>query len=226
MKLLLSGLLLCVAVFTPAKTFQLGTYAEITQVQPELAENVEKAFALAGHKVEWQLRPAERSLREAASGQLDGDVLRQTQAVENFPTLIAINVPILWVDYLVYINIEQSCPEHMADLVNLKPVGRIGFRYFDQVYAKSNVGYFQVSSIDAALLSLASKRADFLIVPKAVEAVIQQSIAKGTLTAEQNIKTCFNEPYFSLPLHTYLHVDHIEHLEELQKSYSQVFYAK
>ncbi|MGY3568534.1 hypothetical protein [Vibrio paucivorans] len=161
-----------------------------------------EAFTLAGHNVTIKVVPGERALRLANSGELDGDLFRQPQAVSDFPHLIPVQVPIHKAKYYVYVFSNRECPLSIDDITRLKPIGLSGLKYFELVYAKSEVGFLQVDGMKLLTDSLRKRRADFTVAP------IDLFGAYDKLDGAEDFKPCFEQPLFETQSYIYLHAKH------------------
>lgn len=199
-----------------AEHFVLGDYSSEGEREIVRRGMIAQAFELAGHTIEFAHRPAERSLREANLGLLDGDVMRQPDAVKSFNNLLMIDVPLAFYQYWVYMAADTPCPSTQLDIWQLKPVGLVGFRYFDTIYAQSRSGYHQVSNVSSVMDMLASQRADYSVM---------SAEAYDILSARYNLNLtrCFDSPLLSYPVYTYLHSKHAHHIPALTKAYEHVF---
>ncbi|MCJ8312245.1 MAG: hypothetical protein HRU38_08385 [Saccharospirillaceae bacterium] len=197
------------------KTYQIGIYGDLQTIDKVRVDKIKKAWELAGLKMSFVDAPAERSLRDAASGRIDGNISRFASAVENYLDLIQVPVPIEIIHLWVYIPTTNTCFD-MKNLNKMKPVGVIGIRYFKRVYLMSNNGYEQVTKPVLALKMLDSNRADYTVANE----VLMQKLMQYTGI---KMKKCFPEPLFSDSAYTYIHSKNIHILERLTKSYRKVF---
>ncbi len=186
----------------PPVSLTLGVYQGFTETYPNLLPQLKKAAASQGINLNYKHNlPANRSLMSAANGNLDGDILRQPFAVEGLPSLVQVNVPLARFEFWVWVLANSHCPPSEAELVNFKPVGLLGIKYFDLVYRHSKVGFEQVTGIPAMAKMLKLGRADYSLAGlRTIELISKSSGVK--------LKPCFQRPYISLDGFMYLHRKH------------------
>lgn len=160
--------------------------------------------------------PAERSLREANVGIIDGDVARLESAVVGFPNLIKVDVPVLVIGYWVLVTDQANCPADHIELSQLTPVGVNGLRFFERVYNQSDVGYENADTIESMLAMLDLSRADYTVLPSATAAAYGEKFGIS-------LERCLDEPLFSDKLFTYLNKRHESELESFYQAYREVF---
>ena len=186
----------------PPVSLTLGVYQGFTQTYPNLLPRLKEAAASKGINLNYKYDlPANRSLMSAANGNLDGDILRQPFAVEGLPSLVQVNVPLERFEFWVWVLADNHCPASEADLVNFKPVGLLGMKFFDLAYRQSKVGFEQVTGIPAMAKMLKLGRADYSLAGlKSIDLISENSGIK--------FKTCFDRPHISLDGFMYLHIKH------------------
>jgi len=186
----------------PPVSLTLGVYQGFTETYPALLPKLKQAAASQGINLNYKHQlPANRSLMSAANGNLDGDILRQPFAVRGLPSLVQVNVPLARFEFWVWVLAHNHCPASEADLVNFKPVGLLGIKYFDLLYRQSKVGFEQVTGIPAMAKMLKLGRADYSLAGlRSIELISKNSGIK--------FKSCFQRPYISLDGFMYLHIKH------------------
>jgi len=186
----------------PPVTLNIGVYQGFDTTYPDLLGRLKQTAASRGIQLNYKLNlPANRSLMSAANGNLDGDILRQPFAVEGLTSLVQVNVPLARFEFWVWVLANGHCPPSEAELVNFKPVGLLGIKYFDLVYRHSKVGFEQVTGIPAMAKMLKLGRADYSLAGlKSIEFISKSSGIK--------FKTCFRRPHISLDGFIYLHLKH------------------
>ena len=197
------------------KTYQIGIFSDLQKFDNALVEKVKKAWLLSDLNLELVKLPAERSLRDAASGRLDGDIARYSESVENYLDLIQVPIPIKTDRLSIYVPAAKTCFK-LNNINKMKPVGVLGIRYFKRIYVLSDVGYEEAANPVLAFKMLASDRVDYT--------VINQEHAEQLMgLTDIQLKKCFKEPFFSEHLYTYIHAKNISILEQLTEGYREVF---
>ncbi len=192
---------------THADAINMGSY----NISIQLKQEIQEVWNLAGIEVEWIELPAERSLREAARGQLAGDILRTPEAIKPYPNLKLIPTPAATRQLFIYVTEDSHCISLKA-MSNHHPVGINGFKYFLKIYSQSESGYSEVRKPQDLLLMLITKRGDFTVLPS--------TIAKD-LNAKNKTQLVSCETYATINLHTVLHRQHWHLIPKLDKAYQQ-----
>lgn len=193
---------------------KIGVYLGFTTSLPGMQKKMSDALNIEGIKVKFTHElPAQRSLILASQGILDGDILRQSYATEDLPSLLQVSVPLQRFEYWVWIESSNECPRASGDLPNLKPVGILGLKYFDFAYKQSNVGFEQVTSLKALADMMRLKRADYSI------AGISAARQLSKLTGIQ-LKQCFKRPLISTYGFLYVNEKHRKLIPKLEKALS------
>jgi len=160
---------------------------------------VQKASQWIGSEVNFQYYPSKRSLKLASMGVLDGEMLRHTEIESFYPTLIRVDEPIDKFDYWVWVAEDQECMPDQESLAQLKPIGMQGVKFNARlVYSHSLVGYEEVNHCEQMFNLLARGRADYTVQSKQFMKIV-------TCASKFKLKTCFDEPLFSVPFYLYLH---------------------
>lgn len=187
----------------------------ILQTHPELRTKINAAWSSIGYQVNWHVLPTERSLRDAASGLIDGEVGRLSYEVSNFTSLIPIPVPEDRIDIWVFVPTDKPC--FGIDEIQMKrPVGAVGYRYFKHFYDLSVVGFEEVRLAEQGAFMLRDGRADY-------SAATTRGLMYLTKKTGIEFKTCFELPYISIDRYTFIHEKYINLLPEITKAYQQVF---
>jgi len=155
--------------------------------------------------------PPQRALSMAASGQLDGDVLRQPFAVEGLPSLMKVPVPLAIFEYWVWVPQAKRCPANLDQLKQFKPVGILGLKYFEFAYQLSKVGHEEVTSIPALMEMLKYDRAQYSLASE------QSAMAFSHSTGVQ-IRRCLNDPLVRTFGYFYLNERHRQWLPVLEQA--------
>jgi len=180
----------------------------------DVLDFVQRAFDIAKIDVKFEVLPGERSLRESSLGHIDGELHRDVGVMKEFNTLLRINVPIQKYELWVLMNKDDQCPVDVAELYKLKPIGVLGTHYFDQIYERSQAGFYKAPSIDSIAKMLDLKRGDYTVAP--------DSYTKYYSDQKQfAFKKCFDHPYMLITTYTYLHERNSHLIKILEKAYSQ-----
>jgi len=97
-----------------------------------------------------------------------------------------------------------------SDVKDLKPVGVLGIKYFDQIYSLSDVGFEQVSTYAGAIKMLQAGRADYLASLK------HQNTELAAKRLGVSLKACLTRPMLSLDGFFYLHEKHQNLIPQLE----------
>ncbi len=191
----------------------IGIYYGIKDTYPQLSARLKRAAAGVGITLLFTDKlPAQRSLTMAANGSLDGDIIRQPYAVEGLNTLLQVGVPLARFEHWVWVLKDKECPKSEADLSTLKPVGVLGFKYYDFVYRQSKVGFEQVNRFGAMAKMLKLERADYTIGQRS-------AIAHLKKLTDIKLKTCFKRPLISLNGYLYIHEKHKALIPKLEQAF-------
>ncbi len=201
----------CIAA-TPIK---LGIFPDTLTVNQAELTLIKRAFKHAKIPLELVNLPAERSLQTAAAGIIDGDAIRQPSAVAEFTSLLPVKVPLKRSDIWVWVKSDKKCPANTEELWQMKPVGILGVRYYNLIYAQSKVGYIQGSNAKIAARILLRERADYI-------AATASSIKKIALNQALTLRSCLDKPIVSFQQFTYLHIKHAHLIPVLETSYRYV----
>lgn len=207
------GLALLFLVFQASAQplLRIGTFTEQYNSYGREARLVAEAAEALGYKLEFVIVPAQRSLVMAASGALDGELLRQPYAVEGYPTLRAVDVALLKLDYWLWVSARRACPQRVQAIESLKPVGVLGFKYFDHIYRLSRVGFEQATSVAGAMRMLRAGRGDY------IAAVDAPEMHRYAQESQLRLKKCLQRPLLSLSGFFYLHEKHALLIPEFER---------
>lgn len=182
-----------------SEKLSIGLYRGISDSLPHLMSKVQAAAATKGIEITYtEELPAQRTLIWAASGEIDGDIIRQPYAVEGLGSLIQVDVPLSRFEYWVWVLGSSQCPESESALSSLKPVGMLGIKYFDFAYRLSQVGFEQVNTPMAVAQMIQKGRADYSL---GLKSTLQMLSAKSGV----KFKACFKRPLISINGYMYLH---------------------
>ena len=104
-------------------------------------------------------------------------------------------------------------------LEKMKPVGVIGIRYFERVYALSTVGHVEVNIPSQALKMIDSGRADYT-------AGTQEVIKLLMELTDVKLQRCFDESIMLEAHYTYIHSKNKQLVKPLTEAYKQIFETK
>jgi len=180
----------------------------IAHMQPEI-DLLRRAFDYAGFTLALTPLPPVRALQYAASGSVDGDFMRESNGINHYPTLLAIDVPLkrapLWVQVLE----GAECPAGPEQLSDLKTVTVLGYHYFDAIEQIAASERVQTKDVLSALRVLQAGRVDFLVLVKTV----MTTSPKATGIA---LKSCFKAPLAVVDFYTAIHIKHRDKLPRLE----------
>jgi len=195
-------LLICSACNSYAESLRLGTYDRVHLAWPKEVGWVHQAAANLGYNVQLVNLPPMRALEMSASGDLDGELLRQPSAVTSYPSLLQVSVPLIRFEYWVMIPEDKICPATVAEVKWLKPVGVLGMKFNDDIYSQSAVGFEQSINVKAAMRMLSAGRADFFVAPNKT-IVFAKASSLGV-----ELKPCLSQPFMSRDAFLFLHEKH------------------
>ncbi len=167
-----------------------------------------QAFDIAGYQLELVPLPAQRGLRNAAAGKLDGGVLRRRVDITDFSTLVAIDEPLRYVELWVWMNAERECPNSLQALPELTMASVLSYGFTKRLAVSSGSKKIQTNSVVSSLRVLQAGRVDYVLFDKRGMSHYQQQL-------NLNVKTCFTQPLSSTDYFTFLHSKHRDKLPAL-----------
>jgi hypothetical protein len=186
-------------------TLIIGTYNAFEMFDETYKPLLKQAINKAGFDVDFILYPEKRSVSYANTALIDGDIYRNTLVTESYKNLVAIPDVIRKTDYFSIIKATQPCV-NSETLKQLKPVGVLGVDYFNEIYAVSEVGYEQGSSVEQVIEMLLRERADYSVAP-------DHSIEQIVSMSQHALKACREQVLMSRFSYTYLHKKHADKID-------------
>lgn len=167
-----------------------------------------QAFDIAGYQLELVPLPAQRGLRNAAAGELDGEFLRRRIDITDFTTLAAIDEPLRHVELWVWMKAERECPHSLQALPELTMASVLSYGFTKRLAVSSGSKKIQTNSVVSSLRVLQAGRVDYVLFDK-------QGISHYQQQLNLNVKTCFTQPLSSTDYFTFLHSKHRDKLPAL-----------
>lgn len=176
---------------------------------------IREAFTRAGLGLKIVTIPGNRATFESRAGIVDGEVARTEFLEVHYPELIPIKVNLRTAHYWVLVHRDNSCPATISDLYRLTSVSLLGAVVHNKIRELISGPNVTVRSPEAMLQVLHAKRGDYTIAPLR---------AAKTHGQEQEIfvKPCFDKPFLTTKLYTYLNKKHAHLIPELEAAYTQV----
>lgn len=215
---LLIGIFICSVTFAEQnsqKVIHLSSSLALIETEPDVKIKTELVWSSLGYQVNWKILPAERSLRTAVAGDVDGEAGRVHYDSVNFTSLIRIPVAITKLDIWVVIPKDKPCFA-IEELPKKRPVGMVGFRYFNYFYELSEVGYEESRTPVIGAKMLHTDRADY-------SAASLQGLEYIKKETGLEFKTCYDQPAFTLNRYPYLHIKHREIVNAVTQAYEKEF---
>jgi len=163
------------------------------------AEVVKEAYRRIGFDARISYLPNRRALIAAAGGQFDGELGRIAGAEKNYPTLVRVPVPVVWIDGVAATVDKTADIKAWKDLDGL-PVAIIrGELYAEEGTSALSVPPLHVNDYSQLLAMLLRGRAKVVI---GIRADLNLEISRNILG--QHIKVG-KTPLFSAPLYHFVH---------------------
>ncbi len=194
-----------------SETLKIGRYPAVSLIDPNMINTIERAFEHSGIGLKWVDLPAERSLRLANAGMIDGDAQRQPQAVRHLPNLVAVPEPFLSLPFWLYVMANKPCPAY-AELYRYRPIGILGIKIYEQVYLWSKVGWSEATSAKQLVEMLQRGRGDYAVLPDKVG--IEEILSELGI----ELQRCYDQPVINTRTYLYLHIKHLDKLDRLADS--------
>lgn len=203
-------LLLLLGLLTQMPAFARG-YILAEPDQPhmarEMAESVSReAFRRLGHTLSFKPLPLERALIEANKGIVDGDLMRTTQGLAQYPELQPVSVAVARDDFVAFGIGQQLSPAGWSSLKGWRLASIRGIKMVESLGPGYQVDY--LSSPTQLFSFIAAGRADLAILTRGSACLPQ----KMGLTQIQ-----IQEPALgNLSFYLHLHRQHAELLPRLE----------
>ncbi len=182
---------------------RLASIKQLRALYPHAHQAISNAGLELGYQIEFVDLPAARASRQANAGDLDGEALRvRTPGKSPSANLLLVDQPLFQSEVWYWTNKNNHCPKP-DQLPYRKPVGIIGWQYFEQMYALSRVGHEQVIEPTKIFDMLRRGRADYFPAPlEVVERVFSLQ--------REHLKTCLKRPLSIRSSYMLLHERHQE----------------
>jgi len=190
--------------------------AEMLQepLQPEAAL-LRRAFGYAGYHLELVPLPAQRGLRAASGGEVDGEFLRRREDITAFPSLLAIEEPLRHVELWVWMRSDRQCPSSLQALPKLTMATVLSYNFTRTLPVSSGSKKFQTNSITSSLRVLMAGRVDYVVFDK-------RGISHYKKVLPLDVKICFAKPLSSIDYFTFLHSKHRDKLPAITEALRRV----
>jgi len=167
-----------------------------------------RAFNYAGYHLQLVPLPAQRGLRNAAAGELDGEFLRRREDMAAYSSLLAIDEPLRHVELWVWMLADSQCPNTQQDLHKFTMATVLSYGFIKTIPASSGSKKFQTNSVVSSLRVLQAGRVDYVMFDK-------RGMAHYKDTLGLDVKTCFEQPLSSINYFSFMHSKHRDKLPAL-----------
>lgn len=174
-----------------------------------------QAFNYAGYHLELVPLPAQRGLRKAAAGELDGELLRRREDITAFPTLLAIEEPLRHVALWIWMRADKQCPSSPQELHKYTMATVLSYGFVKKIPLNAGARKFQTNSVISSLLVLQAGRVDFVMFDKSGMAYYQDRL-------DLDVKSCFEDPISSTDYFSFMHSKHRDKLPALTAALRRV----
>lgn len=198
-----------------SETFIIGTNSSVEKAFPWLKDKVSLAFELAGHQVEYSVMSANQSLVWAASGVIDGDIMRQPDSLST-PHLLPIGSPVVQFEFWLIGHKELPLFE-TDDLSWMQGVGLEGVQFYDQFSDYSDQPMLRVQQANTVFEAIEFDQADFTVWSKSGLALWQK------INPDSDLEVKLDEPVVVLDGYVYLNSRHHKYIDEITEAFSAVF---
>ncbi len=172
------------------------------------------AYGKLGYRIELVSGSGNRSLLEAAGGQLDGEIARTVLIEREFPDLLRVNVPLLRADAVAYVTRPELVNASKEDLRGL----RVGYVKGSRFAERLTIGFPDVWSVESPGLLFSMLENDRL------DAVIMLDIV-GASILDQRGREGFvkvNTPLERLEFFHYLHKRNVHLVPEIEAALKEM----
>jgi len=200
---------------TPMPRLRIAIAEKLQEPLKNDIERLRKAFHYAGYQLQLVPLPAERALRKAAAGELDGEFLRRREDVKAYYTLLPIDEPLRDVELWIWMKSDRQCPDTLQNLHEYSKASVLSYEFIKTLPFSADSRNVQTNSIKSSLLVLMAGRVDYVMFDKVGMAHYKKKLYL-------DVKTCFSKPLSSAGYFTFLHNKHRDKLPALAEALRRV----
>jgi len=174
-----------------------------------------QAFDYAGYHLQLVPLPAQRGLRYAAAGKLDGEFIRRREDITAFSSLLPIDEPLRRVELWVWMLTDNQCPSTLQNLHKFSMATVLSYGFTKALPASADSKKVQTNSIVSSLRVLQAGRVDYVVFD-------QRGMEYYRQLLDLDIKTCFEQPLSTINYFSFMHTKHRDKLPALTEALRRV----